>query len=287
MKILALFSLVIFVGCSSTEERSGSYKKSPPEDGLVDLTETPKKKETSPEPLPPVKDTNSEDESKSKSKSLDELDRAIQKQDEFQIAVSARQMLIQNPQDPKALNALALYHFRKGELGAAKALLNKAIAAHPNISMLFSNLGIVLQTMDEDIEAVRAFREALKVDPFNAVAAANVGAYYARVKDYSKAQVALELAVQKGQRDWRTINNYGVTLMALGKYPLAETQLKKASELQPQNVQVLMNYASLLVEHISKPAEGLEVLNKIRFIGPGPDLRKKISELEIKAKSLK
>lgn len=284
MKIVLLLFLVLFVGCSSTQEQPDSYRKSDPAEGLVDMAEAPKKKDVSPEPLPPVKAAVDGD---AKTKSLNELDKAIQKQDEFQIAVSARQMLIQNPQDPKALNALALYHFRKGELGAAKALLNKAIAAHPHLSMLFSNFGIVLQAIGEDGEAVRAFREALKVDPFNAVAAANVGAYYAQNRDYLKAQVALELAIQRGQRDWRTINNYGVTLMALGKSSLAESNLKKASEIQPQNVQVLLNYASLLVEHLNKPAEGLEVINKIRFIGPSPDLRKRISELEIKAKSLK
>jgi Flp pilus assembly protein TadD len=215
------------------------------------------------------------------------LNNAIQKQDDRAIAISARQVLVQSPQDPTALNALALYHFRKGELSAAKALLNKAIATHEDISMLYSNLGIVLQAAKEDAEAVRAFRQALKVDAFNAIAAANVGAYYAQVKDYNKAQVALEIAVEKGQRDWRTLNNYGVTLMALGKFPYAEANLKKSAELQPQNTAVLLNYATLLIDHMGKQAEGLEVINKIRFIGPSPDIRKRISELENKAKSLK
>lgn len=285
MKFYPLLALVIFVGCSSSQERpSTNYKASAPSEGLVDLGEAPRKKEVAPQPLPPV---STPAEAKSVTATVDELDRAIQKQDDRAIAIAARQILIQSPQDPKALNALALYHFRRGELSAAKALLNKAIASHDQISMLYSNLGIVLQTAKEDADAVKAYREALKVDPYNPIAAANVGAYYAQVKDYSKAQVALEIAVQKGQRDWRTLNNYGVTLMALGKYNFAESQFKKSSELQPQNTAVLLNYATLLVDHLSKPAEGLEVINRIRFIGPGPDVRKRISELEIKAKSLK
>ena len=283
MKLYLLLIFVALTGCVSSSEKSG-YSKSSPEEGLVDLGEAPRKREVSPQPLPPV---NTVAEEKSKDHSFSELDKAIQKQDDRAIAISARQVLIQSPQDPKALNALALYHFRRGELSAAKALLNKAIAENEQVSMLYSNLGIVLQAAKEDADAIKAYRQALKVDPFNPIAAANVGAYYAQVKDYNKAQVALEIAVEKGQRDWRTLNNYGVTLMALGKYPLAETQLKKSSELQSQNTAVLLNYAILLVEHLDKPAQGLEVINKIRFIGPSPEVRKKISELEIKAKSLK
>ncbi len=250
----------------------------------MDLSETPKKKESHTQPLPPVSDSKTEETRESV---MSDLDRAIQKQDDRSIAIAARQVLLQSPDDAKALNALALYHFRHGDTGTAKVLLNKAIAAHDQISMLYSNLGVVLQGAQEDEDAVKAYREALKVDPYNAIAASNVGAYYAKVKDYNKAQVALEIAVEKGQRDWKTLNNYGVTLMALGKYNLAETQLKGASNLQPQNTAVLLNYAILLVDYLKKPAEGLDVLNKIRFIGTSPDIRKRISELENKAKSLK
>lgn len=285
MKLCFVLLLMLVVGCSSSPEKPTGYSKSAPEEGLVDLGDAPRKREMSPQELPPVSTTSTQE--KSNETSIDELERAIQKQDDRAIAISARQVLIQSPQDPKALNALALYHFRRGDLSAAKTLLNKAIAAHENISMLFSNLGIVLQATKEDADAIKAYRQALKVDPSNPVAAANVGAYYAQVKDYNKAQVALEIAVEKGQRDWRTLNNYGVTLMALGKYAAAAAHLKKSAELQPQNTGVLLNYAILLVDHLGKPAEGLDVINKIRFIGPGPDIRKKISELENKAKSLK
>jgi Flp pilus assembly protein TadD len=278
VKLYLILLFAVLTACTSSRERSS-------EGGLVDLGEAPKKREIAPQPLPPAVSASTEE--KSKDTNLDELDRAIQKQDDRAIAISARQVLIQSPLDAKALNALALYHFRKGELNAAKVLLNKAIAAHDQISMLYSNLGIILQAQKEDADAIKAYRQALKVDPYNPIAAANVGAYYAQVKDYNKAQAALAVAVEKGQRDWRTLNNYGVTLMALGQYPVAEAQLKRSAELQPQNISVLMNYATLLVDHLGKPAQGLEVINKIRFIGPGPEVRKRISELENKAKSLK
>lgn len=284
MKNILSFSVLILLvaGCSSSEKKS--YSASPREEGLLDLSEPAKKSEQSPQPLPPVSSTNDE---KGSRETENELDQAIKGQDDRAVAIAARKILIQAPTDAKALNALALYHFRRGEFNAAKALLNKAIASHNQISLLFSNLGIVQQASKDDAEALKSYRQAMKIDPFNPIAAANVGAYYAEVKDFNKAQVALEIAVEKGQRDWRTLNNYGVTLMALGRYSLAETQLKRSSELQSQNTAVLLNYAILLIDHLGKPAQGLDVINKIRFIGPSPDVRKRISELENKAKSLK
>jgi Flp pilus assembly protein TadD len=293
MRFLLLSLIVFLAGCRSTPEASSPYKKSSPTEGLVDLHDAAKEKPVvvPTAPLPPVKTASVENQITGKAsnsdKAVDDLEKALAKQDEYQIAVQARQVLIQNPSDAKALNALALYHFRKGEFGAAQAILTKAIGIHPKLSMLHSNLGLILQTQGRLSEAVQAYREALKVDSSNAVAAANLGAYYTEVRDFSKAQVALEIAVQKGQRDWRTLSNYGLTLMALGKYPSSDMHFKKALELQPQNAELMLNYATLLVEFSKKPAEGLDILNKIRFMGPGPDLRKRISELENKAKSLK
>ncbi len=286
MKLYLVLLTLTILGCGSSVKNSEDLDSSN-QQGLVNLSESSQKKDTSSsQPLPSVAADTLNDVQVQESSSV-ELDRAIQKQDDRGIAIFSRKILIQSPLDAKALNALALYHFKKGELKAAEALLSKAISANDQISMLFSNLGIVLQSLKDESGAVKAYRQALKVDPFNPIAAANVGAYYAQVKDYKKAQVALEIAVEKGQRDWRTLNNYGVTLMALGQYPFAETQLKKSSELQPQNTAVLLNYAILLVDHLGKPAQGLDIINRIRFMGPSPDMRKKISELENKAKSLK
>ncbi|MFN8791061.1 MAG: tetratricopeptide repeat protein [Bdellovibrionales bacterium] len=292
MRLLTSAILILtLAGCSSSNH-SGSSSSTDTSGGLTDINEAPQK--PSAQPLPPValepEKTASATAPTSAPAAADRLEgklnNAIQKQDERAIAISARELLIRNPQDIKALNALALYHFRQGEIEMAKSLLTKAIAIDGNVSMLHTNLGMVHQTQAELYEALQSYRAALRVDPSNAIAAANIGALYAQKKDYRKAQVALEIAVQKGQRDWRTLSNYGVTLMALGKYQNSEPYLKRSMELQPQNVEILLNYAILLIEHLGKPSEGLDVISKIRFAGPGPELRKRISDLENRAKSV-
>jgi Flp pilus assembly protein TadD len=284
-KTLWLLLSLFLVNCASKEPSTSSSlpaRPSPREAGLVEMS-TPKTIST--ESLPPV---NIEPESKNTAADslMQNLTEAIQKQDERKIAISAREILIRDPENMTALNALALFHYRKGQMELAKHLLNKAIGLHPEASLLYSNLGFVHQSLNEDEEAIRLYRKAIQIDSSSAIAAANIGYLYLQKKDFRKAQVALEMAVDKGQRDWKTLSNLGVTLMALGQFDKAYPQLKKAVELQSQNMSVQLNYAILLIEHMNRLPEGLEVINKIRFMGPGPDLRKKISELENRAKSV-
>lgn len=275
--------LLVLAACSSSIK--SDVVSSSREEGLMDVSETSQKKVNT-QPLPPIVEESTSSAKKNVDHLKEQLSEAIQKQDDRAIAIAARELLIRTPEEIRALNALALYHFSKGEISHAKALLNKAISLNPNISMLHSNLGLVLQTQNETYDAIQSYREALKIDPYNTIASANIGAIYAHQKDYRKAQAALEIAVQKGQRDWKTLSNYGISLMALGKHSMSEPYLKKAAELKPQSSEVLLNYATLLIDHMAKPSEGLDVINKIRLMGPGPDLRKRISDLENRAKSV-
>ncbi|MFN8845743.1 MAG: tetratricopeptide repeat protein [Bdellovibrionales bacterium] len=283
---LLLFTLtMVMLSCSSKGPQvisTSSSQTSNPEAGLVEMTTT---QSISTEALPPVA-VEPESKNTAADRLMQNLNEAIQKQDERKIAIASREILIREPENLTALNSLALFHYRKGQTELAKYLLNKAIALYPNVSLLYSNLGFIHQSLNEDGEAIRHYRKALQIDPSSAIAAANIGYLYLQKRDFKKAQVALEIAVDKGQRDWKTLSNYGVTLMALGQYEKSYDQLKKAVQLQSQNMNLQLNYAILLIEHMSRLSEGLEVINKIRFMGPGPDLRKKISELENRAKSV-
>lgn len=283
-----LIGLVMLAGCSSQQKDNSTFSNEKPklvtsarEQGLVEMSAATS---TTQEALPPVAALDSK--STPNDKLNTQLQDAIQKQDDRSIAIHAREILLRNPQNVTALNALALFYFKKGQIETAKTLLNKALSIEPEISLLHSNLAFIYQSQNLNDEAILSYRQAMKIDPYNTIAASNIGYMYLKRKDYRKAQVAYEIAVEKGQRDWKTLSNYGVTLTALGIYPLAFTQLKAAVGLQSQNIEVNLNYAILLIEHMEKRTEGLEVLNKIRFLGPGPDLRKKISSLENQAKSV-
>ena len=212
------------------------------------------------------------------------LNEAIRTQSDERIYTAATQILTMSPNDAKALNALAMYHYKKGRLDLAKYLLNKGINANPRTGELHSNLGVVLLAQKENRDAVKSFRKALEINSEDAVAASNLGAIYVQEKDFTKANVVLDTAYRKGVRDPKVLNNYAIALTASAKYDRAEDIYKLLMKEQ-NNKEILFNYAVLLVERLGKYQDGLEVINRLKFVGGPADTRNKIIALENKAKA--
>ena len=221
------------------------------------------------------------------------LTEAIRAQSDDKIYTESIHVLASSPHDIKALNALAMYHYKKGRYDLSRFLLGKALAAHPKSAEIYSNLGVIQLAQKETKDAVKSFRKALEIDLDDPVAASNLGAIYTREKDWAKANVVLEIAYKKGMRDPRLLNNYAITLTAMAKYEKAEVFYKEIlQENQPSataslvsNKEILLNYAILLVERMGKYSEGLEVINRLKFVGGPGESRNKIIALENKAKA--
>lgn len=217
--------------------------------------------------------------------SSNDLDNAIRAKNNEAIHRAAISVLSQNPNDVKALNALGLYHYELKHYPAALMMFGRALKVNPNVSELHNNLGLVYMAQGEKRDAIKAFRRAIELNSRDANAAANIGAIYISEKDYTKALVALEIAYKKNNKDVRVLNNYGIALTAAGKYNEAKDAYKDAMKLQSSNKEVMLNYAILLIDHLKQGSEGLEVINKLRFLGPSPEARNRINGLENKAKS--
>jgi Flp pilus assembly protein TadD len=213
------------------------------------------------------------------------LSEAVKSQNDERIYHVATQILASSPNDPKALNALAMYHYKKSRPELSRYLLSKAISANPRQSELYSNLGIVQLAQNENREAVKSFRKALEINGNDAVAAANVGAIYIQEQDYQKAQTALETAYRKGMRDPRLLNNYAIALTAQGKYDQARDLYQQALKENSNNKEALFNLAVLLVDHMNKFSEAMDIINRLKFVGGPADTRSRINALENKAKA--
>lgn len=210
---------------------------------------------------------------------------AIKNQNDEQIFRTASQLLTQNPNDGRALNAMAMYYFKKGKIAAAKYLLTKAIAANPNAGEAYGNMGLVHLVNNERREAIQAFRKALDLNANDGIAGANAGSIYVQEKDYNKAVTVLKVAYNAGVRDAKTLNNYGVALTAVGKFDEANSVYEAAMKEQNNNREILLNYAILLIDHMNKHKEGMDVLNRLKFVGPPSESRNRIIALENKAKA--
>jgi len=210
---------------------------------------------------------------------------AIKSQNDEQIFRVSGQLLTQNPNDVKAMNAMAMYYFKKGRIDASKYLLNKAISVNANAGEAYSNIGLIHLANNEPREAIKAFRKALDLNSNDSIAAANAGSIYVAEKDYNKAVSVLSVAYNGGVRDAKTMNNYAVALTAVGKFDDANSIYQAAMKEQNNNREILLNYAILLIDHKNKYKEGMDVLNRLKFVGPPSESRNRIIALETKAKA--
>ncbi len=211
------------------------------------------------------------------------LDEAIRSQNDENIFKVATQALLQNSSDAKALNALALYNYKKARFSTARYLLIKAAQIQPSAE-IYNNLGIIHLALEENREALQAFRQAFSLNSQDGVIAANLGAIFVDQRNYSKAVVALETAYQKGLRDFRVLNNYAIALTATGKGLQAQALYEKALKDQSNNKDILFNQAILLIEVLKKYKEGSDVLNRLKFVGGTSEQRSRIKDLENKVK---
>ncbi len=239
------------------------------------------------QPAPPVDKSLPEirREEKVSASQYTPLQDAIKQQNDDAIQKVASEILTQNSKDLNALNALAMVNYKKSRFDSASYLLKKAIAAHPESSEAYSNMGLVLIAQNERREAIKELRKAIELNANNGVAGANLGSIYVQEKDYNKALLTLEIAVKNGQRDYKVMTNYAIALSANGKSKEAAEIYEKLLKDNPGQKEVMLNYSILLIEDLNKNKEGLDLLNRLKFVGSSPETRDIIKQLEIKAKA--
>lgn len=282
--ITSCIPVFLIVGCASTSSNTEKNESLNSANSKVSASPAPNaaqtqlKKSIEQDGLKPI-------ESDRAKESSDRLSEGIREQNDELISTSASQILTQNSKDVRALNALAMVHFKKGRFEAAVYLLNKAILANPQSSELFSNLALVKIAQGEKREAIQAFRKGLEVNSQDAILGANLGSIYIAEKDYAKAELALEIPVKKGTRDSKILNNYAISLTANGKAGKAADIYEKLMKENPGQRDIMFNYSVTLIDHLQKYKEGLDLLNRLKFVGAPAEVKNVIKDLESKAKA--
>lgn len=267
-KLISLMLLLSFVSCASNEKSSDSGNEA------TDLSG----KMTTPS-------QSSDLNANLKKSGVAPLDAAVQSQNDDSISQSASEILVKNPKDVRALNALGMVYFKRGRLEAAEYLLNKALAVDANRSELYSNLGLVKMAQGEKREAIKIFRKGLELNSQDSVIGANLGSIYVKEKDYSKAELSLEIPIKKGSKDIKILNNYAIALTGTGKYDKAQDLYEKLMKENPGQRDIMLNYSILMIDHKRKFREGLDLINRLKFVGVPMESRNLIKDLESKAKA--
>ncbi len=275
---IVLFATLILAGCSSKQKAADSDESaaaadiSPSGVTLRDDGDSDAPKNSTSKPAKKTDATQNEI-----------LTQAIQSGNVEQIQNSSQLILKDNPGDYRALNAMGIISSQKGKQNLAVYYFSKALEARPNGAEALGNLGTLELSRNETRKGIQFLRKSIAQPSGNARAAATLGSFYIKQKDYHKAATVLEMAYQKGMRDSAVTNNYGAALMGIGANDKALEVLKTSLKANPNQKEALLNISILLIENMKKPSEGLEYLNKLKFMGGGPESRNRINILENKA----
>ena len=145
-------------------------------------------------------------------------------------------------------------------------------------------LGMIQETRNQPDSAREAYGRALQEDLAYYPAHQRLAFLAIERKDTTTALTEMELAVQLRDDDPTLRYIYGYTLAVSGKYAEAETQLRKAVELEP--LYPLPHYMlGVLYEQKQKPAEAMASYNKFLSIASKGDTHRK--EVEERLSDLK
>ena len=87
--------------------------------------------------------------------------------------------LQEDPEDPDALHFLGLLYFHRGKGAGGVEMMYRAIAARPDCSEFYCNLGLVLGQTERYEEALASYDRALALNPHFSLLWAPVAARYA------------------------------------------------------------------------------------------------------------
>lgn len=270
-KILVVF--LIYTGCASTTSVKDKQQDMTPMEKLdIEFKED-------------VKVTPVEAPKKLISATEEQLNQALKKQNDSEIITASQDVLMANPAHVKALNALGLTHYKKGNYKAAEFFINKALKQDPSNSALVNNMAMVKLAQGEERETLKILRNGLGQNGKDIAISANLGSMYLKQKNFKNAEYALETVYKSGSKDVKALTNYAVALAANDKKNEATQIYEKLMAENSSSREIMLNYSIHLIDNLKNNKQGLEILNRLKFVGAPPEAKNMIKDLENRAKA--
>jgi tetratricopeptide (TPR) repeat protein len=125
-----------------------------------------------------------------------------------------------------------------GDSLAARMRYQAAIAAYSKApqmtATLWNKMGIAYQMMLNSKDAIRCYKESLKLEPHNAQVLNNLGTVYASMKDYPQADHLYHKAIKIDPHNAPILKNLGTDLLAEKKYDKGWALYQQAISVDPQ-----------------------------------------------------
>jgi tetratricopeptide (TPR) repeat protein len=98
---------------------------------------------------------------------------------------------------------------------------------------IWNKMGISYQMMFNAKDAMRCYKESLKLDPHNPQVLNNLGTVYASMKDYGQADRLYRKAIKLDPKDAPIVKNLGTNLLAEKKYDKGWAAYQQAIAIDP------------------------------------------------------
>ncbi len=165
-----------------------------------------------------------------------QLGQAYFEQGRLEEAVHAyRDVLEDDPHDPKAHHDLAYTLAMQGELHEAVSHYRQAIRLRPDYAIAHSNLGLALDSLGQRDEAMNHYRQALQINPHLGTAHNNLGIALRLQGRLGEAIHHYERALEADPSLSEAHNNWGAALLALGKPDEAIGHFAEALRIGPDD----------------------------------------------------
>ena len=168
-------------------------------------------------------------------------------------AASFKQVIAAKPDDSIAYYNLGTLYLRRNALAEARPYLEQAVKLRPNYAEAWNNLGMVSAEGGQVDEAIKDFQQSLLLRPTYVTALLNLGNLLRRKGAFDEAQKLLERALEAAPNDPEANYSMGMLYALQNQLQVALQYLERAAELRPDSTEVLNNLGVLLVRQGQYP----------------------------------
>ena len=143
----------------------------------------------------------------------------------------------------------------------ATEVVQRSLTKWPRDPVLLNLKGVLLKRRGRLSEAIQAFKQACNADPRQAGAVFNLANSYLAIGDATKAAVTFVKVIAREPKNSEAHRLYGQALQQLGDVEKAETSLRAALSVNPQNISAALGLASLL-DDLCRYSEGIGILDE-------------------------
>ena len=133
-----------------------------------------------------------------------------------------------------------------GNFAQAEKVCRQLIAARPGNADAHNVLGVTLQALGRNEEAIASLKRAIELAPEAASIHANLGEILRQQGKTEEAAEALEQAVKLDPNNGQAHNNLGITYFERGKPKIAVEHYRKAIEIRPDMAEAHNNLGNAL-----------------------------------------